>query len=150
MDTALFYPTHLHLSEAEAKIRVSALVDTVERFGGAFTVNWHDRSTAPERQWGEFYSWLVAGLKTRGAWFATASQAVSWFERRRSAKIEITRKGRTLQIQAGCQQAAGLPRCRVRLYRPEGNRLVQGIGAVCAETFVDFPLSEDVTTNLVI
>src|SRR4030095_1742521 len=55
MDTALFYPSHLHLSTEQAMIRVDAMVNDMRKFGGALMVNWHDRSIAPERLWGDFY-----------------------------------------------------------------------------------------------
>jgi hypothetical protein len=88
MDTALFYPNHLDLSPKEAAERVRRIVDNAVQLGGCVTVNWHDRSIAPERCWGDFYSGLVSELKCRGAWFATAAETVSWFRKRRSAVFE--------------------------------------------------------------
>jgi hypothetical protein len=88
MDTALFYPTHLHLSSEEAQKTVSAIVDNAVRFGGVVTVNWHDRSIAPERLWGDFYVNLVSELKEKGAWFATAAEAVRWFRKRRAMVLD--------------------------------------------------------------
>ncbi len=88
MDTALFYPAHQDYSPAEAAGVVEQLIDNVLRFGGCLTINWHDRSVAPERLWDSFYHNLLEHLKSRGAWFATASQAVEWFQMRRSAKVE--------------------------------------------------------------
>jgi hypothetical protein len=85
MDTALFYHAYLNLSPNEAKQRIGRLLDAAARFGGVITVNWHDRSVASERGWGEFYADLVSDLKSRGAWLATASETVSWFRRRRKA-----------------------------------------------------------------
>jgi hypothetical protein len=87
MDTALFYPSYLDLSEDEAKKLVGRLVDNSFRFGGTLTVNWHDRSLAPERLWGGCYKSLIQDLKNRGAWFATARQAVAWFQKRRLASF---------------------------------------------------------------
>ena len=87
MDTALFYPSHLNLSEAEAARRVRAIVEHAMQSGGCVTVNWHDRSIAPERLWGGFYTELMAELQRKGAWFATAEQAIAWFRRRRSAEF---------------------------------------------------------------
>jgi hypothetical protein len=85
MDTALFYPSHLNLSRAEAWNRVKAILDCAERVGGCVTVNWHDRSLAPERQWGGFYRELVEELERCGAWITTAGEAVNWFRARRAA-----------------------------------------------------------------
>ena len=72
MDTALFYPSYLNLGEEEAERVVSRLMDDAERFGGALTINWHDRSIAPERLWDDFYLKLLRELKSRGAWLPTA------------------------------------------------------------------------------
>ncbi len=61
----------------------------------ALTINWHDRSLAPERLWGACYRDLIQELKTRGAWFSTAAQAISWFRKRRSAVFETDILSRT-------------------------------------------------------
>lgn len=88
MDTALFYPTHLGLSPREARKVLLQLVENADRYGGVLTINWHDRSLAPERQWDSSYRELIEQMKSRGAWFATAGQAVSWFRKRRSVVFE--------------------------------------------------------------
>jgi hypothetical protein len=88
MDTALFYPCYLNLSEREARQRVDRQIgDTIE-FGGSLTLNWHDRSIAPERLWDEFYVELIAAFKAQGAWLATAEQTVAWFRKRRAAVFD--------------------------------------------------------------
>jgi len=84
MDTALFYPAYLGLSPQEAKKVLDRIIDNATEFGGCITVNWHDRSLAPERLWNAPYRELIQDLKSRGAWFATTGQAVSWFQHRRS------------------------------------------------------------------
>jgi hypothetical protein len=86
-DTAMFYPDRMDLGSAEAAEICQKLIRNARRFGGALTINWHDRSLAPERQWGGFYRELLETLKESGAWFATASQAVSWFRKRRSIDL---------------------------------------------------------------
>lgn len=88
MDTALFYSSHLNLSSIEALAEVDRLIDHTVRLGGCLTVNWHDRSIAPERQWGEFYAQLLEKLKARGALFTSAIRAVSWFRNRRDVTFE--------------------------------------------------------------
>jgi peptidoglycan/xylan/chitin deacetylase (PgdA/CDA1 family) len=88
MDTALFYPAYLGLSPEEARRVLDRIVDHATEFGGCITINWHDRSLAPERLWGTPYRELIQNLKNRGAWFATAGQAVSWFQKRRFAMFE--------------------------------------------------------------
>src|SRR5439155_25937613 len=52
-DTAMFYPAHLNLHEAEALDSCRRLIESASRFGGALTVNWHTRSLSPERLWGD-------------------------------------------------------------------------------------------------
>jgi hypothetical protein len=98
MDTALFYPTHLDLSFEEAHNRVSGIIDNAARLGGCVTVNWHDRSIAPERCWDGFYKELIAELSRKGAWFATATEAVSWFRKRRSARFEGSNEASELHL----------------------------------------------------
>jgi hypothetical protein len=119
MDTALFYPSHLNLSQKAAKQAVWRLVDEAERYGGALTINWHDRSLAPERLWGEFYVQLVDELKRRGAWFATATQAASWFAQRRSAVFDSVRwGGASARIRASTDRCQDLPGLTVRVHTP--------------------------------
>lgn len=85
MDTALFYPGYMNLSSEKAIERVRRIIENAVRFGGCVTINWHDRSISPERCWDGFYSQVIHELERNGAWFATASQAVSWFRKRREA-----------------------------------------------------------------
>ena len=119
MDTALFYPSHLHLSAEQAMIRVDAMVNDMRQFGGALMVNWHDRSIAPERLWGDFYIRLVGKLESAGAWFCTAGQAAAWFRRRREVSFG------TSKTEMATAQAHGkhdLPGLRIRSY-PSGSRV---------------------------
>jgi hypothetical protein len=87
-DTALFFPDRMHLSEDEALRRCRAIIADCARFGGVLTVNWHDRSLAPERNWDEFYQTLLAELDRSTPWFAQACQAVAWYDRRRSYSFQ--------------------------------------------------------------
>ena len=98
MDTALFYPDYLGLSPREAGPLLGRMVDSAAQFGGCLTINWHDRSLAPERLWYACYRDLVQDLKNRCPWFATAGQAVSWFRKRRSVVFEtdLRRPGKCL------------------------------------------------------
>jgi hypothetical protein len=104
MDTALFYPAYLDLSAIGAESLVEGLLDDACQFGGVLTINWHDRSLAPERLWGGFYQWLLDRLRGEGAWCPTASQVVAWFRRRRSTRFE------QVEVEAG--------EVRVRLTSP--------------------------------
>ena len=119
MDTALFYPSYLNLTQEAAKHTVGPLVDEVERYGGALTINWHDRSLGPERLWGGFYSELVDDLKLRAAWFPTMAQAAAWFRRRRSAVFKSVRwDDNSVHITASADCHEDLPGLRLRVYKP--------------------------------
>lgn len=116
MDTAMFYPDYLDLSPAQARMRVGQILDDAVRFGGCITVNWHDRSIAPERCWGEFYSWLIDEMKKRNAWFGTAGDTVAWFRHRRSAKFENPDAGaETIRVTTSGQSRAELPELGLRI-----------------------------------
>jgi hypothetical protein len=119
MDTALFFPGHLHLSPKEASKRVGAIIDNAVHFGGVVTVNWHDRSIAPERLWGGFYLQLVDELKNKGAWIATAAEAVSWFRMRRSATFEnIHWETNAPDAKIAVAIGGEMPGLRLRLHTP--------------------------------
>jgi hypothetical protein len=91
-DTALLFPGRMHLSESEALERCDRLIDNATGFGGVLTINWHDRSLAPERNWDDVYRELLTRLRARAPWFARARDAVAWFRRRRA----LTFSGATL------------------------------------------------------
>ena len=117
MDTALFYPSYLNLSVVEANRQVGLMIDSAIQFGGAITFNWHDRSIAPERLWGEFYTSLINKLKQKGGWCTSAGGVVSWFHDRRSVVftradqgLEVARRGISLDPR---KDAPGL---RLRVY----------------------------------
>lgn len=85
MDTALFSYHRQRLSAPEARKQVQAIIDNAIQLGGVITINWHDRSIAPERLWQDFYVTLLCELKRQGAWLANARETVLWFRKRRLA-----------------------------------------------------------------
>jgi hypothetical protein len=95
MDTALFFPSYMNLKPRQARVILDGMIANFVSFGGVFTVNWHDRSIAPERQWDQTYRELLDGLREKGAWFATGTQAIAWFRKRRAARFERTAEGST-------------------------------------------------------
>jgi hypothetical protein len=100
MDTALFYPSYLNLSDEQAGAAVHPLIENATKMGGVLTINWHDRSLGPERLWNEPYCHLLDELKSRDPWFATANDTVSWFRERRAAKIsEVPADGGMLRAE---------------------------------------------------
>lgn len=116
MDTALFFPCHLNLSFTEARNRVAAIIENAAEFGGVVTVNWHDRSIAPERCWGDFYVGLLDELKRGGAWFATAGETVAWFRKRRAATFDVSSADRDVSLPTTTGGADGLPGLQLRAY----------------------------------
>jgi hypothetical protein len=133
MDTALFFPVYLNLSPDEARKQVGSIIENAVRFGGSVTVNWHDRSIAPERLWGDFYVELVDELKNRGAWFSTASNAVSWFRKRRSAVFEsVSADSGALRVKIGMNGNEELPGLRLRVHnygKPHQDIAISTIGS---------------------
>ncbi len=147
MDTALFYPSHLSLSPKQAAIVLKQLQDNAVRFGGVLTVNWHDRSLAPERLWDGPYRDLLSDLKGRGAWFATAGQAVSWFRKRRSAKFEIDpSETETVRVKMTWDKGDKLPGLRLRTFKPDAQPAAIGKPAA---TYFDASVDKPTRTSSV-
>jgi hypothetical protein len=148
MDTALFYPSYLHLQEKEAERLVWRLIDDVERSGGALTINWHDRSIAPERLWEDFYRKLLRELRSRGAWMPTSRKAVAWFRSRRSAVVESTRSvGGTLRVQGRSDTTEQVPGFRIRIHKPRARSLSEPKASRKIAQFVDVPFARATELN---
>jgi hypothetical protein len=144
MDTALFYPNHLGLSPVLAMTHLRGLVDNAVQFGGCLTINWHDRSLAPERAWDACYRDLVQDMKSRGAWFATAGQAISWFRKRRSVVFEPDcTEPEDRRAKVSHDRGDNLPSLQLRVYNV---RESCGTNAQASEGHVDkaFDQSADV------
>jgi hypothetical protein len=89
MDSALFSSGRMNLSPEKASQLCSQIVANARRFGGTIVINWHERSLAPERLWGRFYSELVGDIgKGEQAWFAKAGETVEWFRWRRTIRFQ--------------------------------------------------------------
>ncbi|HXR17384.1 MAG TPA: hypothetical protein VN777_14420 [Terriglobales bacterium] len=146
MDTALFYPSYLALSPKKASAHLEQLMDNAAQFGGCLTINWHDRSLAPERLWGDCYRELIQDLKMRGAWFATASQATSWFRKRRSAAFELhALEPVTVRAKVPADHGEELPGLRLRIHKIQESHQA---GSRHSETFVDRTLDEGVEAGV--
>jgi hypothetical protein len=143
MDTSLFYPVHLGLSPQQASTLLSKLVANAVHLGGCLTINWHDRSVFPERMWGGCYRDLIEDLKSRGAWFATAGQAVSWFRKRRSVVFETDSDGSAVCARVSADQYDRLPSLRLRIHNLRESRR---IGTQGAEDYIDTAFDESADT----
>jgi hypothetical protein len=133
MDTALFYPARMGLSEEEALRSCRGLIDTMKKYGGALTINWHTRSLNPERNWDSFYLELLSLLKTHRVWFANARTVVEWFRGRRAIRFEDV-SGSSARVKApATDESGGLAEgYTLRLYRP---------GTAGSHSVSDMPLS---------
>lgn len=120
MDSALFFSGRMNLRKKEAQGLCGRLLDNATRFGGALVINWHERSLAPERLWGQAYDELLSNVQ-RGdrAWFATAGEAVEWFRWRRS--IDFGKEGELTQgspVQVAAPVTNHGPRGVICIYGP--------------------------------
>lgn len=117
MDTALLYPGRMDLPREQAHARCRGIIASARRFGGALVVNWHDRSLAPERQWGASYDDVLDEVEAEKPWFATATEAVDWFRWRRSIRFEGGDDPERVTVRAPSLNE-GLPPARLTVRRP--------------------------------
>jgi hypothetical protein len=144
MDTALFYPAYLGLSPQQAAPLLGRMVDDAVEFGGCLTINWHDRSLSSERLWYACYRDLVQDLKSRGAWFATAGQATSWFRKRRAVVFEMeSLQSGEVSARIVAKHRDNLPGLRLRIHRPS-----ESGGACGSENYVDVAFDNRVDARL--
>jgi hypothetical protein len=143
MDTALFYPPYMNLSEKEAGAATSALIEQATRFGGVLTINWHDRSLGPERLWEGAYVSLLQQLRARKPWFATAAQSVAWFRKRRETSFACVSDNATdIQVQPSTERRDNnLPSLTVRVYNNGASR-GSSVNSGSALTFEEFVLDK--------
>jgi len=143
MDTALFYPVYMNLSPVQAETLTGQLINNTRRFGGVLTINWHDRSIAPERLWEESYVGLLENLKSKDAWFPTAAQAVSWFKKRRSAVIEnVAREAEAIRVKVSVDNGDDdLPALRIRVHKPSAQKPFLPGQVACRDQFAETTLN---------
>ncbi len=119
-DTALFFPDRMALTEEDAWMLIMTFVGNAERFGGVLTINWHDRSLAPERLWGDFYVKILEKLKKSKVWIDTASQIVRWFDKRRSCSFkEVHFTQDKINLNIACKDDDDVPDLLVRIHTPK-------------------------------
>lgn len=148
-DTALFYPGRMGLTPEEAWPLIRELLDNAKNYGGALTVNWHDRSLAPERLWGDFYARLLEALKGSNAWVATAAQAVWWFEKRRSATFEkVAFSNGKVQLHIACRKDKSVPDLVARIHRVEPRYAANGSPTPIEPKHLDIPFSNVLNTEI--
>jgi peptidoglycan/xylan/chitin deacetylase (PgdA/CDA1 family) len=149
MDTALFYPSYLHLKETEAFRVVSRMMDHAAAFGGTLTLNWHDRSLFAERLWGTFYVKVLDELKRRGAWFPTAKQAAAWFRKRRQAAVTFVRMERgKLEASTRAPESDALPPLQLRIHHPCSRNDSEVLASGTRACVVDVPFDNVIEVQL--
>jgi hypothetical protein len=148
-DTALFYPKRMNLTEAEAFTLVRQLLDNAKVYGGVLTINWHDRSLAPERLWGDFYLTLLSELKECNPWFSTMKNAAAWFDARRDTRFEDIQIGSdTVSWRVKCNKLIVNPGLILRVHRSSGKPSMSGRNKWSAVETIDFPLTEEGKASL--
>lgn len=128
MDTALFYPSYLHLTATEAGQLITRTVDQVVQLGGCVTFNWHDRSIAPERIWGQTYADAIHECRIRGAWISSASEVVEWFRCRRAISLEGFRSDQAALTPLLSLRASDLPDLQLQLHRSVRTQQLERVG----------------------
>jgi hypothetical protein len=141
-DTAMLYTDRMGVSEAGAIELCGKLIEDVKDHGGALTVNWHDRSMSPERNWDSAYLAIMGMLRMEKTWFAKASETVAWFEKRRAVRFEWA-LGASIgfpKVMVPASDARTGPPLALRVHRAarSANEPVAG-----AESFADYPLYAD-------
>jgi hypothetical protein len=122
-DTALFNPKHMSLTKNEAWQLCQNLIERISRNGGVLTILWHDRSLSPERLYEDYYIKLLNELKNKQVWFATATDACTWFKNRRDAKFEnVKQDGDVIHIKVSNDKNDTLPSMKLRIYHPNTDK----------------------------
>jgi hypothetical protein len=145
-DTALFYSSRMNLPEKKALALCNLLIKNALLYGGLLTINWHQRSLAPERLWGDFYLQLLERLRACRPWFATARQIVDWYQKRREVCFDdVQPKGDDLRLVVRAGEMAGLPRLLLRIHRPRNSASINSKTPDLSEytsDYAEIPLRE--------
>jgi len=143
MDTALFYPDRMNLTEAQAWREVQKVITSMAHWGGVLTINWHHRSIAPERLWDSFYVRLLKDLKQRKVWFTTATQAVHWFQKRREIEFcEPAMTKNSLSVKFKHLKNNLGPNLVLRVYLPQRSNHKKQQGESVSPEFVDIDIKD--------
>lgn len=97
-DSTLFYAGRMGLDEKTAIELCRRIIDNILTLGGVLTVNWHQRSLSPERNWDSFYIELLRILDRKNFWFAKGSEIVGWFEMRREIQFEQVKERKSFEM----------------------------------------------------
>jgi hypothetical protein len=101
-----------------------------------------------ERFWDSFYTTMIARLRGMNVWFATASQAVSWFSARRSVVFyEAHLEDNELKVRLSSPARDHLP-LLLRVYIPqEHGAQINGMSTE-QERIIDISFSHDLDISI--
>ena len=147
-DTALFYPGRMALSEGEASSLIDRLIENSTIFGGVLTINWHDRSLAPERLWGDFYIELLKKMRKRKVWFGTAKEIVRWFNKRRASSFgEIRYTSNTVKLAVKSENTNTPLEFVLRVHLPK-EKSHEKIATEYERSYIDLSFSSKLETEI--
>jgi hypothetical protein len=135
----MFYPVCLNLKEEDAGHVVRNLIDDAERLGGALTVNWHDRSIAPERLWDDFYLELPDELKSREPGCLPPLRPLRGLESGAQRKWSIRVGESAIRIRGRIETSDKLPGLTIRINKPRVRTDAAPIATSSAAEFVNMP-----------
>lgn len=141
-DIALFSPSRMDLSEKQALNLCEKLINNASIYGGVLTTNWHQRSLGPERLWEDFYLRLLEELRVGRPWFATASDVIEWFWKRRAVffdKVQFT--GNKLRLSLRCDEIDIQPPLLIRIHRPAIQKLANNDLPIHVRNYFDISWS---------
>ena len=148
-DTALFNSKRMNLPETEAEELCRKMIKTASTYGGALTILWHQRSLGPERLLEEFYIKLIAELKARNVWFATAIQAVNWTIKRRAVtfeKAEFNNNILTIKLKNNVHDI--YPELLLRIFHTDCKELEFKNATIKPKNFIEIPLKDETIFNI--
>ena len=145
-DSALFYKGRMGLYEKEAYSFFQSIIKNNLKYGGALIINWHNRSLGPERLWGDFYQRILTEIRRNRVWFASCTEAVKWFNKRRKVKFllqdNICDKVGAFRFLLNYPERDAMPNLLVRIHKPQTDfridsrtLLFRHIDEICVEEF---------------
>jgi len=148
-DTSMFLKGRMNLSHKKAMQLCENVIKDIRNYGGVLTVNWHQRSLGPERNWDDFYVKLINKLKADSVWFTTARQAVLWFKKRRSVQFkEIQESSDKIGIKVTSEDDTDLPGLLMRIHHRKVDSTDSKKMAGSEKSFVDIPWSRMLEKSL--
>jgi hypothetical protein len=148
MDTALFLSVYLNLKPSDADRRINDILNQVEECGGVVSINWHDRSIAPERHWEQTYIRLLDNFRNRGAWIANARDVVRWFRVRRSVRFETIDGVEVPRLKDNAHPDERLPGLLLRVHSVTGSGWADvPLTNYCREISAPNPAEKNVHVN---